>query len=224
MQGAGRGFGWNSGSRAPEGQAASDSALGPGTQPRAGLRREASGENAVGALNKTLWVPGLSFPALKSRTGPMSFPWYLGSPKCGRRVLGTAWPTRQALGGVWGAQLRRAQLWVFLSRGTHGLGSLLHSTRAGNSDHGCFFSLERVVGKRLEFGPSEMSRASGLPHSVNGIQQASKSPGTEIETETGALCSIPLVYKVLPTQDLIVVSQGIGRIGISVPHLRKLRP
>lgn len=80
VQGAGRGFGWNSGSRAPEDQAGSDSALGPGTQPRTGLSREASGENSVGALNKTLWVPGLSFPALKSRTGPMSLPWYLGSP------------------------------------------------------------------------------------------------------------------------------------------------
>lgn len=112
-----------------------------------------------------------------------------------RESPGTAWPTWKSLGRVWGAQLRRAQLWAFLSRGTHVLWSLLHSTRAGNSDHRHFFSLERVVGKRLEFGPAEMSRASGLPHSVNGIQQASKSPGTEIETETGALCSIPLVYK-----------------------------
>lgn len=142
--------------------------------------------------------PWPQFPCFTVQDWTYEFAWGLGSAWCGQRqgrVLGTAWPTWKPLGGVWDAQLRRAQFWVFLSRGTHGLGSVLHSTRAGNSDNRHFFSLERVVGKCLECGPSEMFRASGLPHSVNRIQQASKPPGTETETEAGALRSIPSVSK-----------------------------
>lgn len=95
-----------------------------------------SGAHLVGVLNKPLQVPGLSFPALKSRTGLVSLTRGLGSLCCGQRkgrTLGTAWPTSEPLGWVCSARLRCG----FFFQGAHiGLGAALHSLRAGNSDNG----------------------------------------------------------------------------------------
>lgn len=87
--------------------------------------------------------------------------------------------------------------------------------RAGNSDNRHPFSLERVVGKCLECGPSVMSRDSGLPHSMkfsrllNNLGQRQK-----LEPSAPALQFAKALY----TEYLIMASLGIGRIGI-VSHI-----
>lgn len=65
VQGAERGFGWNSGSRAPEDQAGSDTALGPGTQPRTGLGRGGFRREFSGGFEQVPLGPWPRFPCFK---------------------------------------------------------------------------------------------------------------------------------------------------------------
>lgn len=68
----------------PEGQAGSESALGSGPKPRTGPSRGCLRSKLGGGFEQVPWVPGLSFPALQSRPGPMSLPGVWAVPGVGR--------------------------------------------------------------------------------------------------------------------------------------------